>query len=57
MVQMAYIEERLRELDADRAELAHYQALDRQRKAIEYILYDKELAKTKEELVEVSLGS
>lgn len=50
---MGYIAERLAELDADRQELARYQALDKQRRGLEYALYDKELSKTREELAQV----
>ena len=41
---VGFIEGRLRELDAERAELAEFQALDRQRRSVEYALFDKELA-------------
>lgn len=48
-----YLDERLRELDEEKAELKKYQQLDKQRKSLEYTIYDKELNDAKKELVEV----
>ncbi|KAI3700289.1 hypothetical protein L2E82_44911 [Cichorium intybus] len=48
-----YLDERLRELDEEKAELKKYQQLDKQRKSLEYTIYDKELNDAKRELVEV----
>ncbi|GBF98156.1 hypothetical protein Rsub_10568 [Raphidocelis subcapitata] len=42
-----FIESKLRELDAEKAELAEFQALDRQRRSIEYALFDRELAEAR----------
>ena len=41
------IDERLNELQGEKEELTVYQSLDRDRKAIEYTLYDKELRKAR----------
>ncbi|CAH1435900.1 unnamed protein product [Lactuca virosa] len=48
-----YLDERLRELDEEKAELKKYQQLDKQRKSLEYTIYDKELNDARKELVEV----
>nr|XP_043631457.1 structural maintenance of chromosomes protein 3 [Erigeron canadensis] len=48
-----YLDERLRELDEEKAELKKYQQLDKQRKSLEYTIYDKELNDAKRELAEV----
>ena len=47
---LGYIEKRLHELDAEREELATYQALDKRRKVMEYTYYDKEQRKARSEL-------
>lgn len=44
------IEERLTELRGEKEELTKYQKLDRERRAMEYTLYDKELRKARETL-------
>ena len=44
------IEERLTELRGEKEELTQYQKLDRERRAMEYTLYDKELRKARETL-------
>eukprot|EP00977_Amphora_coffeiformis_P002507 scaffold469_cov160-Amphora_coffeaeformis.AAC.12 len=41
------IQGRLEELQAEKEELTHYQSLDRQRRALEYSLYDKEWQKAR----------
>ncbi|KVI08018.1 RecF/RecN/SMC [Cynara cardunculus var. scolymus] len=48
-----YLDERLRELDEEKAELKKYQQLDKQRKSLEYTIYDKELNEARRELTEV----
>lgn len=48
-----YLDERLRELDEEKAELKKYQQLDKQRKSLEYTIYDKELNDARRELAEV----
>ncbi|KAG5185319.1 RecF/RecN/SMC [Tribonema minus] len=47
---ITYIEDRLRELEGEKDELGAYQQLDRERRALEYVLYDKELRAAREEL-------
>ncbi|KAG8371091.1 hypothetical protein BUALT_Bualt13G0050800 [Buddleja alternifolia] len=48
-----YLDDRLRELDEEKEELKKYQQLDRQRKSLEYTIYDKELHDAKQKLVEI----
>nr|GEW04758.1 structural maintenance of chromosomes protein 3 [Tanacetum cinerariifolium] len=48
-----YLDERLRELDEEKAELKKYQQLDKQRKSLEYTIYDKEVSEARRELAEV----
>ena len=48
-----HIEHRLDELRGEKEELTQYQRLDRNRRAIEYTLYDKELRKAREALDEI----
>ncbi|KAL3820446.1 hypothetical protein ACJIZ3_006351 [Penstemon smallii] len=48
-----YLDERLRELDEEKEELKKYQQLDKQRKSLEYTIYDKELHDAKQKLVEI----
>ncbi|KAJ0561418.1 putative structural maintenance of chromosomes protein [Helianthus annuus] len=48
-----YLDERLRELDEEKAELKKYQQLDKQRKSLEYTIYDKEVNDARRELAEV----
>jgi structural maintenance of chromosome 3 (chondroitin sulfate proteoglycan 6) len=40
---ITYIEERLEELEGEKEELSAYQKCDREKRALEYTLYDKEL--------------
>ncbi|KAK1394510.1 Serine/threonine-protein kinase TOUSLED [Heracleum sosnowskyi] len=48
-----YLDERLRELDEEKAELKKYQQLDKQRKSLEYTIYDKELHDARQKVVEI----
>ncbi|KAI3461220.1 hypothetical protein Pfo_017883 [Paulownia fortunei] len=48
-----YLDDRLRELDEEKEELKKYQQLDRQRKSLEYTIYDKELHDAKQQLVKI----
>ncbi|OMO91069.1 RecF/RecN/SMC [Corchorus capsularis] len=48
-----YLDERLKELDEEKEELRKYQQLDKQRKALEYTIYDKELQDARHKLEEV----
>mmetsp|Transcript_10802 Transcript_10802/g.19558 ORF Transcript_10802/g.19558 Transcript_10802/m.19558 type:complete len:1083 (-) Transcript_10802:860-4108(-) len=50
---LSYIEERLEELRGEKEELTQYQELDRERRAMEYTLYDKELRKARLTLDEI----
>lgn len=50
-----YLDERLKELDEEKEELKKYQQLDKQRKSLEYTIYDKELQDAKQKLAEVIL--
>jgi chromosome segregation ATPase len=47
------IEDKLTELNAERAELEAYQGLDRQQRGIEYALLDRELTAARKELAKV----
>ena len=47
------IDDRLTELHGEKEELTEYQRLDRNRRAVEYALYDKELRKAREKLDEI----
>lgn len=49
-----YLEERLRELDEEKEELRKYQQLDKQRRSLEYTIFDKELQVARQNLNEVS---
>lgn len=48
-----YLDERLKELDEEKEELRKYQQLDKQRKSLEYTIYDKELHDARQKLAEV----
>ncbi|KAJ7964829.1 Structural maintenance of chromosomes protein [Quillaja saponaria] len=48
-----YLDERLKELDEEKEELRKYQQLDKQRKSLEYTIYDKELHDAQQKLTEV----
>jgi len=47
------LDEKLSELDAEREELHRYQQLDKQRRGLEYALYDKELTDARKKLDEI----
>jgi structural maintenance of chromosome 3 (chondroitin sulfate proteoglycan 6) len=47
---LEYMESKLEELRGEKEELGQYQKLDRERRAVEYTLYDKELRKAREGL-------
>ncbi|CAM9776813.1 unnamed protein product [Heterosigma akashiwo] len=47
---ISYIEGRLQELEGEKDELRQYQALDRERRALQYTLCDKELAQARADL-------
>ncbi|XP_049409721.1 structural maintenance of chromosomes protein 3 [Solanum stenotomum] len=48
-----YLDERLNELEQEKEELKKYQQLDRQRKSLEYTIFDKELHDARQKLNEV----
>uniref|UniRef100_A0A2P2MI83 Structural maintenance of chromosomes protein n=2 Tax=Rhizophora mucronata TaxID=61149 RepID=A0A2P2MI83_RHIMU len=48
-----YLDERLKELDEEKEELRKYQQLDKQRKSLEYTIYDKELHDARQKLAEL----
>jgi structural maintenance of chromosome 3 (chondroitin sulfate proteoglycan 6) len=43
----------LRELDEEKEELGKYQLLDKQRKSLEYAIFNKEVQNAQQELAEV----
>lgn len=49
------IENRLQELETEKKELAEHQALDRQRRAAQYTLYDKELHASRADLEHIEM--
>lgn len=48
-----YLDERLRELDEEKEELRKYQQLDKQRKALDYTIFDKEIHDARQKLAEL----
>ncbi|OAE21948.1 hypothetical protein AXG93_242s1310 [Marchantia polymorpha subsp. ruderalis] len=48
-----YIEERLKELDEEKEELRKYQQLDKQRRSLEYTIFEKELLDARQKLEEI----
>jgi hypothetical protein len=48
-----YIEERLKELDEEKEELKKYQQLDKQRRSLQYTIFEKELLDARQKLEEV----
>ncbi|KAL3530194.1 hypothetical protein ACH5RR_009516 [Cinchona calisaya] len=48
-----YLDERLRELDEEKEELKKYQQLDKQRKSLEYTIFEKELHDARQKLIEI----
>ena len=50
---ITFIKERLDELDKEKDELKEYEQLDKNRRALEYNIYDKELSKSKDQLTEM----
>ena len=51
--QVAQLEERLAELDEEREELAKYRQVDKERRSLEYTIYDKDLHETRLNLEKV----
>ncbi|GFH07949.1 hypothetical protein HaLaN_02834, partial [Haematococcus lacustris] len=54
-MQMSVITSKLSELDADRKELAEYQAADRDRRALEFALLERDLSSNRKKLEEARL--
>ena len=54
IAQVAQLEERLAELDEEREELAKYRQVDKERRSLEYTIYDKDLHETRTNLDKVS---
>ena len=52
--QVQQLEERLKELEEERKELARFQQVDKQRRSLEYTIYDREAAETAAKLDQVS---
>jgi structural maintenance of chromosome 3 (chondroitin sulfate proteoglycan 6) len=50
---LSFLEERLSELDKEKEELTEFESLDKQRRALEYTLYDKEHALATAQLAEI----
>lgn len=48
-----YIEERLKELDEEKEELKKYQQLDKQRRSLQYTIFEKELLEARQKLEEI----
>ncbi|XP_027187788.1 structural maintenance of chromosomes protein 3 isoform X2 [Cicer arietinum] len=48
-----YLDERLKELDEEKEELRKYQQFDKQRKSLEYAIYNKEVLDAQQKLVEI----
>ena len=52
---LKFIEERLGELEQEKQELTEYEQLDKQRRALEYCVYDREYAKANEQLQQMEI--
>ena len=48
--QVAALEERLKELEGERAELVKFQQVDKQRRSLEYTIYDNEITEARQAL-------
>ena len=53
--QVEQLNEQLKTLEAEQAELAKYQAADKERRSLEYTIYDKEIAQTRDKLEQVAI--
>ena len=51
--QVQQLEARLKELEEERKELARFQQIDKQRRSLEYTIYDREAAETAAKLDQV----
>ena len=52
-LQVQQLEDRLKELEEERKELARFQQVDKQRRSLEYTIYDKEVTETSAKLEQV----
>lgn len=50
---LKYIDDRLRELEEEKEELREYQVLDKEHRALEYIIFDTQLRETRTKLEEI----
>ncbi len=50
---MEYIEERLKELEQEKDELKEFEKLDKERRGLQYTIYDQELSDTNNKLKDV----
>ena len=53
VLQVSEMEAKLKQLDAERDELAKYQAIDRECRSLEYAIHDKEVSDARTRLEEV----
>ena len=54
-MQVEQLNGQLATLEAEQAELAKYNTLDKQRRSLEYTIYDKDIAATRDKLDQVSM--
>lgn len=52
-LQVQQLEDRLNELEEERKELARFQQVDKQRRSLEYTIYDKDVTETSAKLEQV----
>ena len=50
---VADLDQKLADLDAEREELRRYQSLDKTRRGVEYMIYDKELTETRQKIEKI----
>ena len=55
-LQIGQLDEKLAELEQERAELAEYQQHDRQRRSLQFTIWDREITKIKAEVDKVGRG-
>ena len=54
LMQVAQLDERLGQLEEERAELVRWLALDKQRRGLQWAIYDADLADASEKLAQVT---
>ena len=52
-MQVAQLDERMQQLEEERAELVRWQGLDKQRRGLQYAIHDADLADASEKLAQV----